>query len=379
MWALLACCLPLPTPAPPPPVEAEAETPPASPAPAGGEPPAIVGPGPAGPLPSPSCPAMDEALCTAVTQTGDLGVIEARLAAGTPADCPCTYQWQARRLASYVPIVKDFLSTQYRTYTEVQTPLFIAVLREQRPMAELLLRRGAHPDFPGPHGEIPLDAALAGTDRPAMLDLLLAAGADARRLDLGEVDGVSTARRLVAAGADRRSLDLPCLGGDARELDWFLAQKPDLRDEDAAEVLRLPPEAVGRLLDAGLPPDTRSQPWGRPLLHEAVQAAPALVPTLLAHGADPEGTADSSADSALCVAAAAGADEAVVALLAAGARLERACDAGETPLAKAAVAGRPATVRLLLDRGALPNPRDEHGQELVVRLVDEVCFWTDPF
>lgn len=329
------------------------------------------------PPPHPVCPVEANALCAAVIDGTSASVLIDTIAAGADPNCPCTYTYSQRKLGSYIPIVQDFLKEQSREFTEHQTPLFIAVHLHKLELAETLLRHRAHPDVPGPGGQVPLDEALNGPDDVDAVRLLVANGATLRGVDLGDVDSVDVARELISRDGDPRSLDVGCVQ-DPADVGWLLSMHPDLTDEDAEKVVELPPDVVGRLLDAGMPLSIKGTTWDRPLLHEAINSNEALVPLLLDHGASPDTllSGAAGADTPLCAAAALGRDASVKLLLARGARVDSRCSWGHTALYEAAMSGSSTSTQLLVDAGANVNCTD--GDEpLLKALIDRVTFF-DP-
>lgn len=258
-----------------------------------------------------------------------------------------------------------------------QTLLHRAMPGDGRPLTQerlrivsLLLEHGARVDAPGHgpnHGTCTALTLAAWGGHVALVERLLAAGADVE----GSPDGlpehrpVRTASRhghrdateaLLGAGADHGLEDLLMAGLEARIL-AHLEEHPDALTE--------------RLADGGSP------------LHVAMTTGPgvALVPTLLAHGADPDAT-DALGRTALHAAiesdrrelvdrfterttsfdvfAAAGLGDAerVARSLEARPQLADATQAdGVTPLFYAAHSGCVDSATALLDAGSPPSPR----------------------
>jgi ankyrin repeat protein len=254
----------------------------------------------------------------------------------------------------------------------VQTPLYIAVYFNSQPLTELLLKRGAHPDLPGPTGDTPMMAALQYEDRLELAKMLVAAGASIKKIDLGLVDTAETAQALIQQGANPQTLDIQLLQNNQKLLGWFLSQHPDLTDESADIAVTLTPETVDALLSAGMP--TTISGTFDPFLILAIEKQEELVPVLLKHHADPE--AKGSFDqTALCKAADTGKVASAKALLAAGAKVNANCS-NKPPLWAAALSGNQELVDLLIQAGADPNaPVD--GKLLLMEMIDDITFF-DP-
>jgi hypothetical protein len=140
-------------------------------------------------------------------------------------------------------------------------------------------------------------------------------------------------------------------------------------------VLSVRSRAIVRAVETESPVHTRLFLWfgadanlrnqHDPLLLMAVRAGdPKTARLLLDHGADPNGRSSElmSRTPALSEAAAAGRTDLVKLLLDRGAAADRRDDWGETALGRAARAGRASTVKLLLSRGANPNLSDDQGR-----------------
>lgn len=128
------------------------------------------------------------------------------------------------------------------------------------------------------------------------------------------------------------------------------------RDELFSAVYEGRDDAVVALLRSGVPAESTDQDGQSALYAAAVSDEPGVVRLLLAAGADPEraGGPDGG-DLPLCGAACGGHTEVVLALLAAGARVDRREAYGFTALAWAVGQGHTATVEALLAHGADPD------------------------
>ena len=119
-------------------------------------------------------------------------------------------------------------------------------------------------------------------------------------------------------------------------------------------------EALRQLLTAGALPDLRDEKGYTPLLWASFRAAVAdqvpVIQALVAAGADPNAITSAGDSSCLILAAQSGCVEAVAALVACGANVNRSAD-GVTALMVAGRQGEVEVVRLLLQLGANPGAR----------------------
>ena len=119
-------------------------------------------------------------------------------------------------------------------------------------------------------------------------------------------------------------------------------------------------EEVRRLLVSGMVPDARDQSGYTPLLWASFRAAVAdqvpVIEALVAAGADPNAMTTAGNSNCLILATQSGSEDAVVALIAAGARVNAQAD-GVTALMQAALVGDTSMTRRLLDLGADPAIR----------------------
>lgn len=124
--------------------------------------------------------------------------------------------------------------------------------------------------------------------------------------------------------------------------------------QDHTELTRAAEEGdtarVRELLDSGNEPDEVGRLRRTPLMWAAFKGHASIVRVLLEGGADLE--ADKKGETALMLAAEAGAIECVDLLLDAGARADRATEAGHTAVSFAYCSHRGEAVLRLLDRGA---------------------------
>ena len=202
--------------------------------------------------------------------------------------------------------------------------------------AKLLLDAGADPDIADRVGATPLELAAGRDDSAQVVALLLAHGADARRVD-GRIGGAApaAAAALLAHGTDPRTegaLDLAASRGNV-------------------DVMRL-------LLDRGAPPDERGVLGTTPLMWAAQMGEPAAVQLLLARGADPNLTEAFNGSTALMQAASSDrADASIVAALLAGrADVAPVDDEGASALVWAIRRGDPDVIQQIAAHETHPRP-----------------------
>ena len=193
-----------------------------------------------------------------------------------------------------------------------QTPLSLA--REDTEMLRLLLRLGADPNTPSSDGSRPLHSAIAENDNEAV-ELLLRHKADPNLLS----NGCSPLERaLLSYGYDN----------------------------------------MIRLLDHGANPNIEMRHGVTPLIDAINIGFFGVIDPLLDHGADVNGTAADRV-TPLHFAVNANSVDAVLSLLRRGADLNARDSDGATPLH---LTSDTAVAQLLLDHGADPYLRDNHGR-----------------
>src|SRR5262245_20882810 len=119
-------------------------------------------------------------------------------------------------------------------------------------------------------------------------------------------------------------------------------------------------EEVRRLLANGVPPDSRDSSGYTPLLWASFKAAVGdqvpVINALLGAGADPNAVTAAGDSNCLILATQSGNEDAVMALVTAGAKVNAQAD-GVTALMQAALAGNLSLAQRLLELGADPTIR----------------------
>jgi ankyrin repeat protein len=240
----------------------------------------------------------------------------------------------------------------FRADGEGRTPLAHAVAAGSATIAGVLLARGVDPNTRDRQGRSPLCEALGlpGTQAEALIRLLIHAGANP---DVPAVNGETPLGIALA----RPDLEL------RRWLNWSRWKPPQraLREGDlpaAAAVGDV--EAVGKLLDLGLPIDAVDAQGADALLRAAGGGHAQLVARLIERGADPLRAAPSGA-TPLSAAVTARRADVVVVLLGRGVPVDSRLPTGGTPLMIAAALGFPEIIDRLLTCGAQANARDERS------------------
>lgn len=248
-------------------------------------------------------------------------------------------------------------------------PLALAIALDSRPLAELLLARGASTKLDRYRDLTPAKAA-EEAQHPALARFLRAWRPPPSPLEPAARGDLDRLRAAVAAGASvnvgdpygQRPLHLAAAGGHGAVVRWLLSHGAllDARDRDGRTALLAAAVAgqavtLGLLLDAGARVHAVDV-HGRTALHGAA-ASGVGVPALLARGAQVAAT-DSAGRAPLHLASTAAA---ATSLLDAGAPLGQADRDGWTALHLAAERGRVEVVSLLLARGADPRTRTTAG------------------
>jgi len=262
-------------------------------------------------------------------------------------------------------------------------------------LALALLERGADPFGPDPEGRAPLHHA----SRPALfpvLEVLLAWGADPNvrdragatplhaALDAAPDAAVPQVKALIARGADPESAaaggETPlglALARGATQLEywlrwngWSLPGRP-LRAADLPAAAG-DPDAVARLLELGMPVDSRDARGATALLRACGAGSLQSVQRLLAAGADPAATVDTGA-SPLSAAASARHPDILRALVASGVAVDHRHADDVTALMIAAALGYPDICAVLRELGAKLDAADAHGRT-ALHAAARFCF-----
>ena len=203
------------------------------------------------------------------------------------------------------------------------TPLHLAATRGRLDLVRMLLKRGAEVQARGIRGYTPLFSAVEGGN-PDVVRLLLDHGADVHIRDKNE----------------NNALHIAAVHGHLEIARMLLALNLDVNARN----------------DHGMTP-----------LYSALQtsrkAEPDVLRLLLDHGADIHlPVHDRCCWSALHLAAKSENPEIVQMILERNPEVEARDGQGETPLLTASSGGNPAVVQLLLDHGADPHARDDRGK-----------------
>lgn len=247
--------------------------------------------------------------------------------------------------------------------TEAQTKdgdtvLMVAVWMGQVKAAELLLERGADPNKSGKSSPAPLLWAVMQNSK-TIATRLLEAGADpnvailkTKRTGIFEEYPQGTTALMIAAAQGRSNL-----------LDILLeaGADPHVKNAEGKTAVDFAAKAgqskiLERLESTGVTVDRSSKELQDALLLEAVESGNiADVKKALVAGAKPDASKEKGHPTALMTACLDGREEIVRALLDTGAKVDRVCEWGQTPLRNAVVRGHLGVVRSLLEAGANPD------------------------
>lgn len=316
--------------------------------------------------------------CTA--DRGSTNLVKALLKAGAAVDVSAT-DGRTALVASasegHAVVVKALLSAGASDVANGPTALMGAADNGITKIVKMLLSSGADVDARDPDGWTALMSAAAAGSR-ACAKALLDAGADvgardargqsARGLALQNgFDALARSFEKQGAASDDPLLEA-VLAGDEARLGEVLASDPKLQAYDLAHLALegASPRMFTMLLDAGVAVDRRRGADGQTeLMRASSQGAEDAVHALIAAGADVHAQSledrsmfFSAGRTPLFYAVGGGSDECVVALLDAGARVDVVAADKSTVLVIAARKGARTTLEILLGRGAEPDQDD---------------------
>ncbi|MGH8233858.1 MAG: ankyrin repeat domain-containing protein [Rhodanobacteraceae bacterium] len=230
------------------------------------------------------------------------------------------------------------------------------------PVLEALLERGADPNVRDRAGATPLHAALDANPDTALplIKQLIAHGADP---EAAAASGETALGLALARGATQLEYWLRWNG-------WNLPKRP-LRDSDLPAAAG-DPDAVARLLELGLPVDSRDERGATALLRACGAGALQSVQRLLAAHADPQITVETGA-SPLSAAVSARQPDILRELVASGVAVDRRHADGVTALMIAAALGYPDIATVLRELGAHADFADAQGRT-ALHAAARFCF-----
>lgn len=264
--------------------------------------------------------------------------------------------------ASFALALLERGADPFGTDREGRAPLHHASRPALLPVLQALLARGADPNVRDRAGATPLHVALDGKPGAALpaVKALIAHGADP---ESPAASGETPLGLALARGATQLEYWLRWNG-------WSLPRRP-LRDSDLPAAAA-DPDAVARLLELGLPVDSRDERGATALLRASGAGALQSVQRLLAAHADPEIVVDTGA-SPLSAAVSARHPDIVRALVTAGVPVDRRHADGVTALMIAAALGHADMLVLLRELGARPELVDAGGHT-ALHAAARFCF-----
>ncbi|MDE1885859.1 MAG: ankyrin repeat domain-containing protein [Xanthomonadaceae bacterium] len=266
--------------------------------------------------------------------------------------CAAAAEHPQADLEAFALRILELGAEKFRADRDGRTPLAQALANGWLRLCETLLAQGADPQARDRRGRTPLFAALSAAEpaREASIKLLLRAGADPE----------------VRAANNETPLGLALARGHANLQRWLnwpgwkLPHRP-LRATDAiAAASAGDADAVGKLLELGLPADAVDGFGASPLLHAAGRGHADVVTLLLDRGANPAHAASDGA-TALSAAVAARQKASVDLLLARGAGIDQPLAGGGTALMAACGRGDIEMAGALLAHSAKADAADAHG------------------
>ena len=266
--------------------------------------------------------------------------------------CAAAAEQPQADLEAFALRILELGAEKFRADRDGRTPLAQALANGWLRLCEALLAQGADPQARDRCGRTPLFAALSAAEpaREESIKLLLRAGADP---EVRAANNETPLGLVLARGHTnlQRWLNWP---------GWKLPHRP-LRAVDAiAAASAGDAEAVGKLLELGLPADAVDGFGASPLLHSAGRGHADVATLLLDRGANPAHAASDGA-TALSAAVAARQKTVVDLLLARGARIDQPLAGGGTALMAAAGRGDIEMAGALLAHSAKADAADAHG------------------
>lgn len=240
----------------------------------------------------------------------------------------------------------------FRADAEGRTPLASALSNGWLRLCDALLARGADVRTRDRHGRTPLFAALSAPEpaREELIKSLLRAGADAE----------------VRAANNETPLGLTLARGQANQQRWLnwpgwkLPCRPLRATDTIAAASTGDIEAVGKLLELGLPVDAGDGFGATALMHAAGRGHADTVAMLLDRGANSTHSAKDGS-TALSAAVAARQWTVVDLLIEREVEIDQRLAGGGTALMAAAGRGDAESVGILLAHGAQADAADDHG------------------
>lgn len=323
--------------------------------------------------------------------------IETLLNKGAKPDAIVEITYTARKMGTYIPIIKHFYQNKYREHTKISTCMHAAVETGHIEVVKKLMDHGGNINVSTPYGTYPIDVALQ-LDNLKMIDFLLASGADVKKANLANTKNTALIEKMVKLGADPNTIDINYALEDKAALKRLLALKPSLNDLKLdLNVVMGDNELLNLLLDNGLPINTKGTfPDECPLIFGAIKydnfdtfkklidmgasitevckagfgdtplqtaiyyQRTEMMKYLLEHKVDPN-EKDWTKKSALILACNTDNDEIINILLDAGAQIEYSGYFNKTPLLHAVEYDKYISAVVLINRKANVNFKSKYG------------------